>query len=766
MQVSDNFQRPDGFLGANWLTFGLSVEGTYPGTTGLPTLSNHGYSPTAVSSFDGLAIWNGTGAGSFGDDQYSSAQIKSFAAPLSTLSITAAVQSGGNTTYTYTVVSGATLAALPQPPFLYISGMQNAGNNGAHVVTGTGVGTFTVTNASGVTESGSSGTAIAPADSLCGVAVRASSNGSTQSAYWFFAGPNTFEGGFAYTRELWKVVNGVGTMLAGEPHNANPDSVGDIYSLAVIGSLLRVAKNGVLLPTFSKTDTDISSGTPGLWTWSVAGPNEYNWSQWGGSVMAGAPGNNGTVWTNWYGGDISSAVAPLASDAMTEGEIFTQIAADTFNRADGSVGPNWTVVNGSFAISGDDCVGATASVFNHMYWNANAFSGSQYSTIQVVADTIYVAPTVRTQAGADSGYILYGAGGTASLFSRINGANASIGSGSISFSPGDTLTIAIVNSAIVTYKNGVLTACSASDSTLAGGNPGVSIFGNGGGSNAAIKNWVGGTFSSYPSTFSTGNASQSYFSDTTLGVFADAVDSDLLSVLYPNSITFPEAQYSQTTQSASTSGNGTEVFGPAVLISPSGDSAYSFTPVGSVSQAWLSLVQNGSFTILDAESQNYSQGQSYKLETHVFPNIPGILLIGKVNGTSVASAWDNTLTSGSSGLLSRTVGSATISLGTFKNWSGGSIAFGISGSLGSNGAGATVSWSGTSSGSTTADGSGNYTIFLANGSYTITPSLTGYVFTPTNRSETVSGSNITGVNFTAAKASGKGDLDYDFRIRF
>jgi hypothetical protein len=75
--------------------------------------------------------------------------------------------------------------------------------------------------------------------------------------------------------------------------------------------------------------------------------------------------------------------------------------------------------------------------------------------------------------------------------------------------------------------------------------------------------------------------------------------------------------------------------------------------------------------------------------------------------------------------------------------------YSISGNAGI--AGATVSYSGTSAGSVTADGSGNFTISgLVNGSYSITPSLTGYAFTPTSRSETVSGSNITGVNFTAS----------------
>ena len=69
-------------------------------------------------------------------------------------------------------------------------------------------------------------------------------------------------------------------------------------------------------------------------------------------------------------------------------------------------------------------------------------------------------------------------------------------------------------------------------------------------------------------------------------------------------------------------------------------------------------------------------------------------------------------------------------------------------------AGATISWSGTSSGSMTADGSGNFSISgLAAGSYTITPSLTDYSFSPTSASETLGSSSITGVNFTATRTA-------------
>src|SRR5690606_6503971 len=61
-------------------------------------------------------------------------------------------------------------------------------------------------------------------------------------------------------------------------------------------------------------------------------------------------------------------------------------------------------------------------------------------------------------------------------------------------------------------------------------------------------------------------------------------------------------------------------------------------------------------------------------------------------------------------------------------------------------AGVTVS---TGSVSTTTNSSGAYTLgSLANGGYSLTPSLGGYAFSPSSRSVTVSGANVSGQNFT------------------
>ncbi len=107
-------------------------------------------------------------------------------------------------------------------------------------------------------------------------------------------------------------------------------------------------------------------------------------------------------------------------------------------------------------------------------------------------------------------------------------------------------------------------------------------------------------------------------------------------------------------------------------------------------------------------------------------------------------------------LLSSASGSNTITAGVLSTTGISSFTtaikaatFGISGNAGV--AGATVSWSGPSSGSVVADGSGNYNtgeVLVVNGNYTITPSLSGKGFSPSNRTVLVV-ADTPGINFTA-----------------
>jgi hypothetical protein len=73
----------------------------------------------------------------------------------------------------------------------------------------------------------------------------------------------------------------------------------------------------------------------------------------------------------------------------------------------------------------------------------------------------------------------------------------------------------------------------------------------------------------------------------------------------------------------------------------------------------------------------------------------------------------------------------------------------ITGSVTNIGSGATVALSGASTGTTTADASGNFSFTgLANGAYTVTPTKTGVVFTPTSQNVTINNADQT-ANFTA-----------------
>ena len=80
------------------------------------------------------------------------------AATPSTVTITAATQSGSNTTYSYVLTSGAPLQVGES---IAISGMQAPGNNGSFVIAALGSGTLTVVNSIGVSASGQSGAGVA-----------------------------------------------------------------------------------------------------------------------------------------------------------------------------------------------------------------------------------------------------------------------------------------------------------------------------------------------------------------------------------------------------------------------------------------------------------------------------------------------------------------------------------------------------------------------------------------------------------------------------
>jgi hypothetical protein len=84
---------------------------------------------------------------------------------------------------------------------------------------------------------------------------------------------------------------------------------------------------------------------------------------------------------------------------------------------------------------------------------------------------------------------------------------------------------------------------------------------------------------------------------------------------------------------------------------------------------------------------------------------------------------------------------------TNQNYTATPVTYTISGSTGTAGANATITYTG---GSTTANSSGSYSFTVSGGwSGTVTPTKTGYSFSPVNRSYTNVTSNQTNQNYTA-----------------
>ncbi|MGA9544233.1 MAG: carboxypeptidase regulatory-like domain-containing protein [Candidatus Sulfotelmatobacter sp.] len=121
---------------------------------------------------------------------------------------------------------------------------------------------------------------------------------------------------------------------------------------------------------------------------------------------------------------------------------------------------------------------------------------------------------------------------------------------------------------------------------------------------------------------------------------------------------------------------------------------------------------------------------------------------GLANGSYTVTASKSGFTFSPSS-LQVTVNGANV---TGENFTASAITYSISGTISTaaNGSGATLTLSGASTATTTANGFGTYSFTgLANGAYVVSARKNGFSFSPSSLKPTVSGANVTGVNFTA-----------------
>lgn len=484
-KVTDNFVRANSpTLGANWSNLS-NTQVSPPASGASAQLLNDAFAPNSGAQVGfPTAINTWVGGGTFGADQFCQIQISAIAPEQSVVAITAASQSAGNTTYTYTLTSGA---ALQNPQGIIVNGMTNSGNNGAFVISGLGSGTFTVVNASGVTESGSTGIGISATDSLCGPVCR--STVGVLNGYFIYIGNNS---GYVainngtndtrvYVREMWKFVNGtVGEIQQLLTSPTIPDTVGDVYTLFTVGNKVALYKNQAILN--AALDSDLTSGTPGVMVSSAQGAGQT-------TPIGVTVGVSGMQMTNFVGADFSSVPSG-----------WVRKASETFWAAGGGGTPapnppwaQWTGFLGvpGFVNTGEVTFGGTSSLIHVGRTWANDQASSV--TITTTSGNTSQDVVVRASQVAETAYLgqfvfTNGLGaGTFHLYKFIAGSAVELvpggAVGNLNF--GDVMRVEAVGTTISLKANST-TILTASDSSIASGVPGML-----GGGGAFINFWSG-----------------------------------------------------------------------------------------------------------------------------------------------------------------------------------------------------------------------------------------------------------------------------------
>ena len=178
------------------------------------------------------------------------------------------------------------------------------------------------------------------------------------------------------------------------------------------------------------------------------------------------------------------------------------VRSDTFSRADGALGSNWTASTSgaqaqTMTISGGAAKGSATGGCGE-YWSADTFGADQFS--QVTLATVptggdWIGPAVRVSANSEEYVVIaYPYGNELWLFVN-NGGWQSLATYTVNpFNVGDVILLAIAGSAItVTYNGSVV--ITHTDTQITTGQPGIETDGNSG----AVNYWYGGDGSA-PST--------------------------------------------------------------------------------------------------------------------------------------------------------------------------------------------------------------------------------------------------------------------------
>ena len=364
--------------------------------------------------------------------------------------------------------------------------------------------------------------------------VRAQNSGLSGYAglyFWNFGSPELM---------VFKRSSGNWTQLGGT-YSSGVLAAGTQLQLKAVGSTISFLQNGV--QRLSVTDSSFTGGAPGIMVNGTSAAD--NWS--GGSAAGSATytvggsvsGLSGTVVLQDNGGDnltltangtftfatalaggaayavtvktnpasqtctVSNGTGTIGSANITNVAVTctnsstTSSSSDDFNRADGSLGPNWTSTSdGGLSISAQAVTGTVASGISGDIRTGESYDSNQYSQLEVTSTQLtgnqWIGPAVRVQAAGQDAYVgVYNwnnGNPNLMLFERNGGTWSQLGNtyNCGPLSAGTQLKLMVVGNTIAFMENGVeRIAVGATD--LSGGAPG--IFANGTGE---ADNWTGG----------------------------------------------------------------------------------------------------------------------------------------------------------------------------------------------------------------------------------------------------------------------------------
>lgn len=319
-----------------------------------------------------------------------------------------------------------------------------------------------------------------------------------------------------------------GTLVTLKQSGALTISTSDTWRLEADGGYLSAYQNGNLV--LQAIDDHYTSGSPGVWLYNSTNDLD-NWSGGDATPLHSLGGNvtglNGTVTLQTSGESNLSVtnngqfafnqalpdntpyavtvvsqptgqICSIQNDSGTlSGSDVTNIAvtctgnppsvsgSDNFNRANGSLGSNWSnVSDGALSISNNAVLGASAGTTSGDIRTAESYPGDQYDQIDVgtVSGGDWVGPTVRSTTDGQNLYLgLYdynNGNPYIQIFRRQAGSWGAI-TGTYScgtLTPGTHLKLEAVGNALALLINGS-EKLSATDTTFTTGAPGVMAFG-------------------------------------------------------------------------------------------------------------------------------------------------------------------------------------------------------------------------------------------------------------------------------------------------